>query len=262
MAAIELKEIITTTMSFNARCHKGEIQEYVRWCTAYMRKEMRGNILKKIYDVPCMKYETRDGKVQKVKVTSANTKISEMITTIDDIDIYLRYRLKPFKSHKSAVQSNMNNAIVLKWTKDINARSGGKSYTIFTKGVITSAGWASKAQFVSITNRMLGTAFDKAELVEDSVRVILHNTKSRITADNIDCYSLRTMIAAKRLNNIRTEMSKTALKISTVEKGSKLSVYPNGEIKVHSTSEASNDAAWNFVRNHVLPCIRTLKSVG
>jgi hypothetical protein len=32
-----------------------------------MRKEMRGNILKKIYDVPCMKYETRDGKVQKVK---------------------------------------------------------------------------------------------------------------------------------------------------------------------------------------------------
>jgi hypothetical protein len=62
------------------------------------------------------------------------------------------------------------------------------------------------------------------ELVEDSVRVILHNTKSRITADNIDCYSLRTMIAAKRLNNIRTEMSKTALKISTVEKGSKLSV--------------------------------------
>jgi hypothetical protein len=59
------------------------------------------------------------------------------------------------------------------------------------------------------------------------------------------------MIAAKRLNNIRTEMSKTALKIST-EKGSKLSVYPNGEIKVHSTSEASNDA-WNFVRNHVLP---------
>jgi hypothetical protein len=56
----------------------------------------------------------------------------------------------------------------------------------------------------------VGTAFDKAELVEDSVRVILHNTKSRITADNIDCYSLRTMIAAKRLNNIRTEMSKTA----------------------------------------------------
>jgi hypothetical protein len=49
-----------------------------------------------------MKYETRDGKVQKVKVTSANTKISEMIT-IDGIDIYLRYRLKPFKSHKSAV---------------------------------------------------------------------------------------------------------------------------------------------------------------
>jgi hypothetical protein len=74
----------------------------------------------------------------------------------------------------------------------------------------------------------VGTAFDKAELV-DSVRVILHNTKSRITADNIDCYSLRTMIAAKRLNNIRTEMSKTALKISTVEKGSKLSVYPNGD---------------------------------
>jgi hypothetical protein len=36
-------------MSFNARC-QGEIQEYVRWCTAYA--EMRGNILKKIYDVP------------------------------------------------------------------------------------------------------------------------------------------------------------------------------------------------------------------
>jgi hypothetical protein len=50
MAAIELKEIITTTMSFNARCQGGN-SEYVRWCTAYMRKEMRGNILK-IYDVP------------------------------------------------------------------------------------------------------------------------------------------------------------------------------------------------------------------
>jgi hypothetical protein len=190
-------------------------------------------------------------------VTSANTKISEMITTIDGIDIYLRYRLKPFKSHKSAVQSNMNNAIVLKWTKDINARSG-KSYTIFTKGVITSAGWASKAHPCPLRTGCW-YRFRQAELVEDSVRVI-HNTKSRITADNIDCYSLRTMIAAKRLNNIRTEMSKTALKISTVEKGSKLSVPT--EIKVHSTSEASNDAAWNFVRNHVLPCIRTLKSVG
>jgi hypothetical protein len=110
MAAIELKEIITTTMSFNARCHKGEIQS-TSGGVQLTCAEMRGNILKKIYDVPCMKYETRDGKVQKVKVTSANTKISEMIT-IDGIDIYLRYRLKPFKSHKSAVQSNMNNAIV------------------------------------------------------------------------------------------------------------------------------------------------------
>jgi Glu-tRNA(Gln) amidotransferase subunit E-like FAD-binding protein len=115
----------------------------------------------------------------------------------------------------------MNNAIVLKWTKDINARSG-KSYTIFTR-VSSRAGWASKAHPVHY-EQDVSTAFDKAELVEDSVRVILHNTKSRITADNIDCYSLRTMIAAKRLNNIRTEMSKTALKISTVEKGSKLSV--------------------------------------
>jgi hypothetical protein len=38
---------------------------YVRWCSS-LHKEMRGNILKKIYDVPCMKYETRM-KVQKVK---------------------------------------------------------------------------------------------------------------------------------------------------------------------------------------------------
>jgi hypothetical protein len=149
----------------------------------------------------------------------------------------------------------MNNAIVLKWTKDINARSG-KSYTIFTR--VSSQAPDGLPRLTQHYEQDVGTA-DKAELVEDSVRVILHNTKSRITADNIDCYSLRTMIAAKRLNNIRTEMSKTALKISTVEKGSKLSVYPNGEIKVHSTSEASNDAAWNFVRNHVLPCIRTLE---
>ena len=221
---------------------------------------MRRNILEKNYDVPCEKYETLDGKVRKVKVTSASTKLTEKVTTIDGIDLYLRYRYRPFKSRKSAIQSNMNNAIVLKWTKDVNARSGGKSYTIFTKGVITSAGWSSKAQFLTVTKKMLQTAFEDAELVDDSVNVILYNTKSRITADNINCYKLRAMITQKRLASICTEMGKASLKISTVEKGSKMSIYPNGEIKVHSTSEASNDAAWKFVRDHVLPCVRTLKS--
>jgi hypothetical protein len=86
MAAIELKRSSRPLCRSTPDATRGN-SEYVRWCTAYMRKEMRGNILKKIYDVPCMKYETRDGKVQKVKVTSANTKISEMITTIDGIDI-------------------------------------------------------------------------------------------------------------------------------------------------------------------------------
>jgi hypothetical protein len=65
MAAIELKEIITTTMSFNARCH-GEIQSTsggVQLTCARRCVET----LKKIYDVPCMKYETPRCKVQKVK---------------------------------------------------------------------------------------------------------------------------------------------------------------------------------------------------
>jgi hypothetical protein len=134
-----------------------------------------------------------------------------------------------------------------------------KSYTIFTKGVITSAGWASRLTRVHY-EQDVGTA-DKAELVEDSVRVILHNTKSRITADNIDCYSLRTMIAAKRLNNIRTEMSKTALKISTVEKGSKLSVYPNGE--KGSFDERSFERRCLELCEKPRPTMhQTLKSVG
>jgi hypothetical protein len=133
----------------------------------------------------------------------------------DDIDIYLRYRLKPFKSHKS---TPVEQTTIVRWTKDINARSG-VVHDIHQGSSQAPDGLPGTT--VS-TNRMLVPP-TRQELVEDSVRVI-HNTKSRITDNNIDCYSLRTMIAAKRLNNIRTEMSKTALKISTVEKGSKLSV--------------------------------------
>jgi hypothetical protein len=260
--AVELGPVVTTTMSFNAACEAGAVVGLVKACVATIGQHMRKNIRAGNVDTAGAREEVIGGRVVKRAVTQRNTMVNERIGTIGGAHLYLMYRLRPFKPTQSSIKSNMNNAVVLRWGQEQDTGKGNKSVKIFTNGVITSAGWTSSDAFCAFADEMLQTTFGGARLRRDATRVILYNSKSKLSTGGIDLFGLRAALnAAPAGRDVLTDIKDLFVSIkftADAAKTTRIHVFVSGDVMVFSSGVAEHEAAYAFIRAVVIPCVDQL----